>query len=133
MALTEEEANDFLNGKSNVVLEGQIGKEITYFRDFYKRLTPSFLIIADRTAYYQPNGDLRLTIDRNPRYRVKDMNLSTSMEGEELLPNGGAILEIKAQQAMPLWLSNILANGKIYKSSFSKVGEAYKIYMKERG
>ena len=62
-------------------------------------------------------------------YRAFDLNLHTSMEGEHLLPPGCAILEIKVQQEMPLWLVDILSKGKIYKSSFSKVGEAYKKIM----
>ena len=54
-----------------------------------------------------------------------------SMEGISLLPKGWSILEIKVQEAMPLWLTRILDEGKIYKNSFSKYGEAYKIQMKE--
>ena len=43
-----------------------------------------------------------------------------------LLPEGGAILEIKVQNAMPMWLTRLLAEGRIYKGSFSKYGEAYR-------
>ena len=71
--------------------------------------------------------NLRLTIDHNPRYRVKDLNLTTSMEGISLLPEGSGILEVKVQEAVPMWLSAILAEGKIYKGSFSKYGTAYKM------
>ena len=42
-----------------------------------------------------------------------------------LLPNGSAILEIKVQEQMPLWLTEILSKGQIYKTTFSKVGTAY--------
>ena len=86
---------------------------------------PSCLIIYDRTAYFEPGGDLRLTIDENPRYRVKDLDLRDSMEGISLLPEGYSIMEIKVQQAMPLWLTSILSDGRIYKASFSKYGAAY--------
>ena len=127
---TQLEVEDFLNDYLDY--EGQIGKELNFFRDQYKELVPSFLIIYDRLAYYEPNGNLRLTIDQNPRYRVKDLNLSTSLEGNSLLPKGNAILEIKVQEAMPLWLVRILNEGKIYQSSFSKVGEAYKREMSLR-
>ena len=127
---TQLEVEDFLNDYLDY--EGQIGKELNFFRDQYKELVPSFLIIYDRLAYYEPNGNLRLTIDQNPRYRVKDLNLSTSLEGNSLLPKGRAILEIKVQEAMPLWLVRILNEGKIYQSSFSKVGEAYKREMSLR-
>jgi hypothetical protein len=84
------------------------------------------LIIYDRVAYFQEEGDLRLTLDANPRYRVKDLNLTTSLEGIPLLPDDYVIMEIKVQESMPLWLTKILDDGKIYKNSFSKYGEAYK-------
>ena len=89
------------------------------------------MIIYDRVAYFQPNGDLRLTIDHNPRYRAEQLNLTHSMEGISLLPEGSTILEVKVQQAMPLWLSSILAEGKMYKGSFSKYGAAYKMQMEK--
>lgn len=121
----EETVNKFFNYEGDVTADGQIAREITYFRNYYKNLNPAILIIYDRVAYYQKDGDLRITIDENPRYRVKDLNLTTSLEGNLLLPEGSAILEVKVQQAIPLWLSEILTKGKIYKSSFSKVGQAY--------
>ena len=48
------------------------------------------------------------------------------MNGNSLLKDGYTILEVKVQQAVPLWLSDILTKGKIYKGSFSKYGEAYR-------
>lgn len=116
----------FFNGLGDICAGGQINSEITYFRDYYKELVPTCLIIYDRTAYFQPDGDLRLTIDQSPRYRTKELNLTTSMEGTLLLPEGWTILEIKVQEAMPLWLTAILSDLKIYKASFSKYGEAYR-------
>ena len=124
LALTEDAANEFFSNHYDI--DSQIGLEISYFKKYYQELNPAFLIIYDREAYKEIDGDLRLTIDENPRYRTNNLNLHTSLDGESLLPEGSAILEIKIQQAFPLWLSNILAKGKIYKSSFSKVGEAYK-------
>lgn len=116
----------FLDGEGDICAGGQINREIVYFRDLYRNLSPKCLIIYDRTAYFEPGGDLRLTIDNNPRYRVTDIDLRVSMEGIPLLPPGGSVLEIKVQEAMPLWLAHILDEGGIYKSSFSKYGEAYK-------
>ncbi len=116
----------FFDGEGDICAGGQINREITTFRDHYDTLSPACLIIYDRVAYYQPDGDLRLTIDHNPRYRSDRLTLTHSMEGISLLPEGYTILEIKVQQAIPLWLTDILSEGKIYKISFSKVGTAYK-------
>ena len=84
------------------------------------------MIIYDREAYYEPEGDLRLTVDFRPRYRINDLRLDRSMDGIPLRPLGDTILEIKVQESMPLWLTRILDEGKIYKNSFSKYGEAYR-------
>lgn len=122
---TIQAVEDFINGESDDLGEGQINKELSYFIS-QNKLVPSCLIIYDRTAYYEPNGDLRLTIDNNPRFRLSDLDLRISMQGEPLLPDGYSILEVKVQGAMPLWLSKILDEGKMYKTGFSKYGEAYK-------
>ena len=125
---TQDAVDRFLNYEGDVCADGQIARELTYFRNYYEKLVPAYLIIYDRTAYFEPGGDLRLTIDGDPRYRTTDLNLYTSMEGTRLMPfgQGSAILEVKVQQSVPLWLSAILDDLKIYKGSFSKVGEAYK-------
>lgn len=116
----------FFDRESDICAGGQIKKEIAAFRDYYQTLVPSCMIIYDRIAYFQPDGDLRLTIDHNPRYRYENLDLTKSMDGNSLLKNGYTILEVKVQQSLPLWLSGILTKGKIYKSSFSKYGEAYR-------
>ena len=116
----------FFAGEGDICAGGQINREITTFRDYYQTLVPACMIIYDRVAYFQPDGDLRLTIDHNPRYRYDDLDLRVSMNGQSLLKDGYTILEVKVQQAVPLWLSEILTKGRIYKGSFSKYGEAYR-------
>ena len=115
-----DRADDALGGG------GQINRELAFFRDYYRDLVPSCIIIYDRTAYFEPEGDLRLTIDDNPRYRTDDLDLRSSMDGISLLPPGYSILEIKVHGAMPLWLTSALSEAGIYKTSFSKYGEAYR-------
>lgn len=124
----ESNANHFLKHELDELDScNQIAKELLYFRNYYKVLEPKIMIIYDRTSYEELDGDIRLTIDESPRYRTYDLNLHTSMDGNLLLEPGSAILEIKVQKNMPLWLTNILSNNKIYKTSFSKVGTAYKL------
>ena len=124
----------FFAGSGDICSPGQINKEITYFRDYYGTLVPACLIIYDREAYFEPGGDLRLTIDYNPRYRTDHLDLTWSrdgktMEGTLLRPPGHTILEVKVQEAIPMWLSHILDEGQIYKNSFSKYGTAFKLQL----
>ena len=123
---TLPEVRRFFAGENGLLDDRQIGRELEWFRDCYDPLRPACLIIYDRVAYFEPGGDLRLTIDFNPRCRMDDMDLTGPMDGTPLRPDGDTILEIKVQEAMPLWLTAILDEGQIYKSSFSKYGEAYR-------
>ena len=124
---TIPQADRFFAGAELTTGQPQIRRELTYFRDHYQTLSPACLIIYDRTAYFEPGGDLRLTLDYRPRYRTEGLTLTESMDGSPLLPRGWTVLEIKVQEAMPLWLSEILTRGGIRKSSFSKYGEAYRL------
>ena len=119
-------ADAFFTGGAALCDDGQIAREITYFRDYYGALSPACLIVCDREAYYEPGGDLRLTIDYNPRQRMERLSLTCSLEGRLLLPPGHTILEVKAQEAVPLWLAKILSEGQIYETGFSKYGEAFR-------
>ncbi len=123
---TIPEAEQFFAGTRSLGEDGQIDREITYFRDYYRSLVPSCMILYNRTAYYEPDGDLRLTIDRNPRYRTDALRLDHAPIGVPLLAPGDTILEIKIQDTIPLWLVRILSEGKIRRSSISKYGEAYR-------
>lgn len=129
--LSEEEAMEFIKNKQRVNDE-QIAKELDYFISSYPILEAKYLIIYDRLAYYQEDSDLRITVDMNPRYRIENLDLHTSIDGSPLLEEGGAILEIKVQNSIPLWLSKILSEEKIYRTSFSKVGTAHTLEMKKR-
>ncbi len=120
------QAGRFFEGEELNSEDMQIRNEITFFRDYYRELIPTCLVICDRTAYFEPGGDLRMTIDYGPRYRTDRLTLTEPMYGLPLLDDGWSILEIKVQEAIPCWLSAILSKGRIFKNSFSKYGEAYR-------
>ncbi len=128
---TEDKVEQFLNNEE-VFDKKQISRELEAFKESYGVLEPKYLIIYDRIAYYQDNSDVRITLDMNPRYRVDNLNLHTSTDGIPLLEEGEAILEVKVQHSVPLWLVKILTEGKIYQTSFSKVGTAHKRELEEK-
>lgn len=123
---TVPEVERFFAGEPELDRTGQIDREITYFRDYYRKLEPACMILYDRTAYYEPDGDLRLTIDRDPRYRNEALSFDHAPVGVPLLNPGETILEIKVQDTIPLWLVRIFSEGKIRRGSISKYGEAYR-------
>ena len=106
---------------------GQIAKEIINFRDFYKNLQKNYLILYEREAFKGKDASgIRITFDHNCRYRIDQVDLTSSLEGNFLLDNK-VIMEIKVLYALPIWLVNGLSKYKIYKGSFSKYGTAYRI------
>lgn len=106
--------------------EQQVLHEIGYFINFYQTLAPAALITCDRTAYTgieQP--DLRITFDTDVLARTHDMSLGGEIYGTGLLPEGKTLMEIKTGGGMPLWLTDALTRGRIYRQTFSKYGAAY--------
>lgn len=124
-------AMDYMADKAARLDAGQIGREIDYFKDFYQTLQPSLYLSYDRLAWHSADDSLRITLDWNICYRTRDMDLSKEPGGEQLLPEGMSLLEIKAEGAMPLWLAQLLSRAQIRQVSFSKYGTAYTRILKE--
>lgn len=101
----------------------QIGREIEYFSKFYKGIKPKVYISYSRVAFN--NKEVRISFDDNIMYRTTDLNLKSGTYGTSLL-NDAVIMEIKINSSIPLWLTKLLTDFKIYKTSFSKYGNAYK-------
>lgn len=109
-------------GKNNSL---QINREIDYFIKFYGGLKPKALIMCERKAYVGKNDDLRITFDFDIRYRTENTDFSYPANGKKICRDS-VLMEVKTGYAMPLWLCEFLSANKIYKTSFSKYGEAYK-------
>jgi hypothetical protein len=85
------------------------------------------VLCYERQAFTVPSTpNLRLTFDTHVRYRDTELTLTAGAAGEELLPPGMAVLEIKTDGAMPLWLARALDECAIRPASFSKYGTAYR-------
>lgn len=129
------EAVDYLNNDvrpRSVPEDSQIFREIEYMRSRYA-LEPKLYLSYDRRAYVdKENEELRITFDRNITTRREDLDLASGSYGDKLLPEGYWIMEIKVPQAIPMWLTDILSELKVYKTSFSKYGTEYKEYLQKK-
>ena len=103
----------------------QIAGEIDYFVDHYRGLKPAAAISYERDSYAGTDCDIRITFDRNILARTEDIDLS-GIGGAALIPEGTVLMELKCPGCMPLWMSEVLSQERIYKSSFSKYGTAYR-------
>ena len=123
----EDAAGEFIAGRAPLGEHGQIGREIEYFTAFYAPLLPAVHLSYERSAWFsREDRDLRITFDKNIRFRQEDVSLTLPAGGRCILPEGESLMEIKAAAALPLWLVSELDTLGIYQSTFSKYGEAYK-------
>lgn len=107
-------------------MNGQVLHEIEYFLRVYD-LKPKVYLAYDRIAYFEKgNPDLRISFDQNIRSRRYDVHLEDGDYGENLLNDDIYIMEIKTALAKPLWLTNMLTEFNIKRSSFSKYGMEFK-------
>ena len=114
--------NSFLEGA-----ETQIDKEIKYFNDFYDGLTSKMFLSYEREAYYfKDDKQIRITFDTNIKYRTENVNLLPSISDIKLLLNNFVLMELKVSFSIPYNLAKYLSSEKIFKTSFSKYGTAYK-------
>lgn len=109
--------------------DNQILNEIDWFIKRYHP-KPKVLIAYDRIAFCgKEDQNLRITFDHSIRYRDMDLDLSHGSHGQQLLDLNSYIMEIKISGAMPLWLSQEMAELEVFPTSFSKYGTCYKNYL----
>jgi hypothetical protein len=135
MALPYEQGLAYLGGGERTVPKGkeQIAGELNWFLQYYPQLAPRTAIFYDRQAFFVRDNDaLRLTFDRNIRWRMTDLDLRCGSEGTQLLEEGYCLMEIKIPGALPLWLVEALEKTACYPAGFSKYGRAYQANLLRR-
>lgn len=120
------EGFSYLNGFTDRVDGSQIKNEIAYFRNFYSSLVPAMNIFYDRTAYYdRTDSNIRFTFDSKIIYRTYDTDLRSGIYGKRIFDDDIYLLEIKTANSIPIWVSEMLSELKIFPVSFSKYRTAY--------
>lgn len=79
------------------------------------------------------SGSLRITFDENILWRETDLSLEKGIYGAAILEPGQVLMEIKTSGGLPLWIVEILSREKIWRTTFSKYGNAYQKIMREKG
>ena len=126
ISMTEAEAMAWICERKKAPIESQITREIDYFCNFYEGLRPAVYLSYEREAYFEKNGgDFRVTFDDNILCRQTELSLCSDPYGDQLLPPGKVLMEIKCSGGMPLWMVHVLTEQRIFKTSFSKYGTGY--------
>lgn len=127
LILPESQAMNCFRHSLPLPVNSQIADEIEYFRSYYKELRPAVFLSYEREAFHAlDGGDFRVTFDENILYREDDFSLGSEIYGTPLLELGQTLMEIKTSGALPLWMSHELNRLRLYKTSFSKYGSAYR-------
>lgn len=134
IGIPEADAVKWMAGDRNREIEiecraasDQVTDEIEYFCKYYSGLKPMLYLSYEREAYRMNDGtDFRLTFDENIRSRDHDISLESEAYGRELIEDGMVLMELKCSGGIPLWMTGILSSERIYKTSFSKYGTAYR-------
>jgi len=126
ISLPYAEATAWLSREKHPDKCTQIANEIEYFMELYGTLHPTVFLSYEREAYYANDGsDFRVTFDDTILCRQDDLSLESEVYGTPILPEGKVLMEIKCSGGIPLWMTKILSEEHIYKTSFSKYGTAY--------
>jgi hypothetical protein len=146
IGLPEADAMKWMAGIRNETIETELDKEspqvaaeIEYFAGLYKGLKPVIYLSYDREAYRMREGaavsdggsEFRVTFDSNIFCRETELTLASEAYGTPILEDGMFLMELKCPGAIPLWLTKVLSEEHIYKTSFSKYGRAYCSFMEK--
>jgi len=146
IGLPDKDAMKWMAGVRNRDIEdelekgsSQVASEIEYFTGLYSGLRPVIYLSYDREAYRMKAGagtadggaEFRVTFDSNILCRESELTLASDAYGTPLLEDGMYLMELKCPGAIPLWMTKVLSEEHIYKTSFSKYGTAYCGFMEK--
>ena len=86
-----------------------------------RMLSPVNIVEYERTAYVEPMGNVRITIDRNiGSCKEIDEFFADTMETKPVMLTGQHILEIKYDEFLPDYIRKALNTGVLTRLSYSK-------------
>lgn len=121
------EIRDFIHQKAS-----QVSRELA-FHLYQNPVQEKMYLSHKRQAFVGiEDAKLRVTFDREIRYRVSDLAFKNPEQGTAILPPHIIVMEIKLVEGMPLWLTGALSKHEIFPRSFSKYGTCYMNYFQKQ-
>lgn len=132
-AMKLDEAYEFLQHQVCIDVQPymncQVLSEVEYLLQKWQ-LQPALYLSYERIAYFgKQEDDLRISFDTQLTSRRTNLRLEAGNYGQSLLPEACWLMEIKVANSMPVWLTRLLAELKIYPISFSKYGVEYQHHL----
>ena len=91
---------------------------MTHAYDLYPQVITSYHRKAFNGTEYDPG--LRVTFDTNLRYRRADLDLTSKKLGRFMIDPDLVIMEIKANNSIPIWITQMVAHHDIQLKRISK-------------
>ncbi len=127
LSMPLKDAESWFSCKESVPPKGQIGAEIDFMKQRYPDIKPMMNVNYDREAFFEDDSDFRVTLDYSVRASIDNVGLNNDDVRFDILPKGFTLMELKTTGGIPLWMTRVLDENKIYRCSFSKYGNAYKM------
>jgi len=84
-------------------------------------MRPKSIVEYERTAFVEPKGNVRITFDRNISCCSKtEPFFEKNLEAVPVLPKGCHIMEVKYDELLPQYISDVLEISTLQQTSFSK-------------
>lgn len=116
----------YLEGAASAPENSQMMRELDWFLK-ENSISKKMFIACDRNAFRaKDNHELRVTFDRDIRWRDTELELTAGSHGAPLLEDDQVLMEIKSPGAMPMWLARMLSEQGLFPQGFSKYGHCYK-------
>lgn len=134
--MTLQEAYEFIKFGKKPMTDGYINQQVTNEIEYFlscNKVNPAAYISYSRMAFFgKEDKNFRITFDSNIKTRRSRLYLESDNNGSQLLEKGQYLMEVKISGSAPIWLTEILSELKIYKTSFSKYGAEYKKYCTDK-
>jgi len=111
----------------------QIARELFFYLKS-NPVKPKMHVAFQRSAFTSTEEEwLRVTFDTNIAYRQYDLDFTSPDAGQSVLSDEYQLMEIKTHTSIPLWLSRILSENAVYRTSYSKYGTCYTDFYLQKG
>jgi hypothetical protein len=112
-------------GELPAVTSPMVEKELQFYVKQYD-ISPKIYLGYRRVGYFSPSGDdLRITFDTDILSRRYDVTLEKGFYGDPYFTEPMYLMEIKSCYGIPLWLTKILTQHRLFARGFSKYGRVF--------
>lgn len=120
--ITRSEVTQLMQGEFPLLLGSRAPLNLLQINMKCLHMEPKIVITYERTAFVYPEGNVRITFDRNiTASRVKeDLYAQNQAVAIPVLPTGMHILEVKYDEFLPQFIARQIDTGNLLQTSFSK-------------